>query len=65
MNADNVPAVRQDDAVNEKDENTSATLEQAARAEHEFLREKLRRELKREPTEEELNEYERRHTEGY
>lgn len=65
MNADNVPVARQDDAVNEKDENTSTTLEQAARAEHEFLREKLCRELKREPTEEELNEYERRHTEGY
>jgi hypothetical protein len=40
-------------------------LEDAARVEHEYLRERLRDELKREPTEEELNEWLRRHTEGY
>ncbi|HEX8098043.1 MAG TPA: hypothetical protein VF507_08405 [Pyrinomonadaceae bacterium] len=42
-----------------------AGLDEAARKEREYVRERLRSELKREPTEEELNEWLRRHTEGY
>jgi hypothetical protein len=41
------------------------TLDEAARREHEYLEGRLREELGREPTEEELNEWLRRHTEGY
>lgn len=40
-------------------------LSDAARAEHEFLHERLRQELGREPTEEELDDWLRQHTEGY
>ncbi len=43
----------------------SPALEDAARAEEEYLRRRLRDELKREPTEQELNEWLRQHTEGY
>ena len=42
-----------------------SSLEDAARVEQEYLRERLRDELKREPTEEELSEWLREHTEGY
>ena len=42
-----------------------ATLEEAAAREHDYLRRRLRDELQREPTEEELNEWLREHTEGY
>ena len=41
------------------------SLEDAARKERDYTRERLRQELKREPTEEELNDWLRRHTEGY
>jgi len=41
------------------------SLEDAARKEREDMRERLSAELKREPTEEELNDWLRRHTEGY
>lgn len=50
-----------EDAPGVADEN----LEDAVRGERDYLRERLRGELKREPTEEELDEYLRRHTEGY
>ena len=40
-------------------------LEEVAQTEHEYLHERLREELGREPTEEELDEWLRRHTEGY
>jgi hypothetical protein len=40
-------------------------LSEAASAEHEFLHQRLRQELGREPTEEELDEWLRQHTEGY
>lgn len=40
-------------------------LEDAARREREYVRGRLREELGREPTEEELSEWLRRHTEGY
>jgi hypothetical protein len=42
-----------------------ATLEDVAERERDYLRQRLREELKREPTEEELNEWLREHTEGY
>jgi hypothetical protein len=41
------------------------TLEDAARDEREYVRERLRRELSREPTEDEINDFLRKHTEGY
>jgi hypothetical protein len=43
----------------------SGTLEDAARGEREYARGRVREELGREPTEEELNEWLRQHTEGY
>ncbi len=46
-------------------EDGNNSLDDAARAEHEYLRQRLRDELRREPTEEEMNEWLRRHTEGY
>ena len=55
--------------MNSKDEaapeQESNGLGDAARAEHEFLHERLRQELGREPTEEELDEWLRQNTEGY
>ncbi len=46
-------------------EESHDSLEDAARDEHEYLRGRLRDELKREPSEEEMNEWLRQHTEGY
>ena len=40
-------------------------LEDAARTERDYLRQRLREELGREPTEQELDEWLRQHTEGY
>jgi len=40
-------------------------LEDVAENEHRYLHERLREDLGREPTEEELNEWLRQHTEGY
>lgn len=40
-------------------------LEDIAQDEHEYLLKRLREELGREPTEEELDEWLRQHTEGY
>lgn len=54
--------------MSSKDEPTdkeSNGLGDAARAEHEFLHERLLQDLGREPTEEELDEWLRQHTEGY
>lgn len=42
-----------------------ASLEEAAEREREYLRGRLRDELRREPTGEELDEWLREHTEGY
>jgi len=56
MNAED----KEDAEVTEKHE-----LEDVAETEHAYLHERLREELAREPTEEELNEWLRRHTEGY
>lgn len=44
---------------------TDAGLEDAARSEREYVRQRLREELKREPAEEEVSEWLRQHTEGY
>jgi hypothetical protein len=51
-----------DEAAPEKESNG---LADAARGEHKFLHERLRQELGREPTEEELDEWLRQHTEAY
>jgi hypothetical protein len=54
--------------MSSKDQSTekeSNGLSEAARAEHEFLLERLRQDLGREPSEEELDEWLRQHTEGY
>ena len=41
------------------------TLEDAVQAERDYVRERLREELKREPTAAEVDEWLRQHTEGY
>lgn len=40
-------------------------LQDVAETEHEYLHERLQQDLGREPTEEELDEWLRQHTEGY
>ena len=40
-------------------------LEDIAQTEHDYLHQRLREDLGREPTEEELDEWLRQHTEGY
>jgi len=56
-----------DDEVNRDadDAGSDAKLAGVARTEHEYLHQRLREELGREPTEEELDEWLRQHTEGY
>ena len=49
----------------EPDEGGDAPLDDAARGEREYVRRRLREELQREPTENELDEWLRQHTEGY
>jgi hypothetical protein len=49
----------------EQGEREEAPLEDAAQGEREYVRERLREEFKREPTERELDEWLRQHTEGY
>lgn len=44
---------------------TGDSLEDAARDEREYVRQRLRRELDRDPSEEEVNDWLRKHTEGY
>jgi len=48
-----------------KHSNQNAKLEDVAATEHEYLHERLRQDLGREPTEAELDEWLRQHTEGY
>lgn len=48
-----------------KDGNGNAKLEDVAQSEHEYLHQRLRDDLGREPTEEELDDWLRQHTEGY
>ncbi|HEY0431653.1 MAG TPA: hypothetical protein VGC61_07530 [Pyrinomonadaceae bacterium] len=54
-----------DDEKNEAGEAQESRLEDVARNEHEYLHERLREDLGREPTEAELDEWLRQHTEGY
>jgi hypothetical protein len=44
---------------------SESKLEEIAQTEHEYLHQRLRADLGREPTEEELNDWLRQHTEGY
>jgi len=48
-----------------KEVEQGSELKELAQTEHEYLHERLRAELGREPTEEELDEWLRQHTEGY
>jgi len=48
-----------------EDEKAESELSEVAQTEHEYLHERLRQELGREPTEAELDEWLRQHTEGY
>jgi hypothetical protein len=48
-----------------EDTQSNAKLEDVAQTEHEYLHQRLREDLGREPTEEELDEWLRQHTEGY
>ena len=48
-----------------EEEADSPELNEVVQTEHEYLHERLRQELGREPTEEELDEWLRQHTEGY
>ncbi|MDX6693352.1 MAG: hypothetical protein QOF02_955 [Blastocatellia bacterium] len=50
---------------NPKPEDADAGLEDAARAERDYARERVREELQREPTEQELDDWLRQQTEGY
>lgn len=47
------------------DEDSGSTLEDAARDERRYVRERLREELEREPTDQEIDDWLRKHTEGY
>jgi hypothetical protein len=53
------------DAADDPDDGADNSLDEAARTEGDYLRGRLRAELGREPTEAELNEWLRQHTEGY
>jgi len=55
----------EDKKIGDKKVGNDSELEQVAETEHEYLHERLRQELGREPTEEELDEWLRQHTEGY
>lgn len=59
--ADAPPLFAAEDATTRDD----ASLDDAARREQDYLRQRLRDELGREPTDEELSEWLREHTEGY
>lgn len=48
-----------------QDDNQDTGLEEVARRESEYVRRRLREELKREPTEEEMDEWLRQQTEGH
>ncbi len=50
---------------NKTDGEEDAGLKDVAEDEHEYLHDRLRVELGREPTEQELDEWLRQHTEGY
>ncbi len=55
-----------DDELNRgPDDDSNAKLAGVAKTEHQYLHQRLREELGREPSEEELDEWLRQHTEGY
>lgn len=54
-----------DEANRDDDDDSNAKLAGVARTEHEYLHQRLREELGREPSEQELDEWLRQHTEGY
>jgi hypothetical protein len=54
-----------EEAGGPEDDAADAPLDDAARGEREYVRRRLREELQREPTEGELDEWLRQHTEGY
>jgi hypothetical protein len=56
---------RDDEGTGQPEGDGDRGLEDAARDEREYVRERLREELGREPAQEELDEWLRRHTEGY
>ena len=58
-----LPENEQDKAAGVADEQNK--LEDVAQTEHAYLHRRLREDLGREPTEEELDEWLRQHTEGY
>ena len=51
--------------TNNNTDDKETELSEVAEHEHEYLHERLRQELGREPTEKELDEWLRQHTEGY
>jgi hypothetical protein len=59
------PSARLSEEANGPDDSGGAPLDDAARGEREYVRRRLREELQREPTEGELDEWLRQHTEGY
>jgi hypothetical protein len=56
-------ALFSEDATEADDRDTP--LDDAAQSERDYVRQRLREELKREPTDSELDEWLRQHTEGY
>jgi hypothetical protein len=52
-------------AKEEAESEGDAPLDDTARTEREYVRGRLQEELKREPTEQEVDEWLRQHTEGY
>lgn len=64
-NRDETGAGGADGGADETEGGADDSLDEAARNEGEYLRRRLRDELGREPTEAELNEWLRQHTEGY
>ncbi|MCA1593258.1 MAG: hypothetical protein LC754_11535 [Acidobacteria bacterium] len=51
--------------MSEADTGAGDSLEDVARGEQEYVRERVREELKREPTDDEVADWQREHTEGY
>ncbi len=60
-----LPEESKNDEPKIKDEPTGESLQDAVRDEQEVPRERLRSQLNREPTEEEVQDWLRQHTEGY
>ena len=61
----NPPLLAESEGGEAADTDSPPTLEDAARDEREFVRARLRQDLDRDPTEDEINDWLRQHTEGY